>query len=332
MVHREFVGLGMGRLALLLIAVTCPALQAQPLNVMNNSPVSALYGIPVHRDALQLPAGHWALDIQGGISNHFTDANRGGESVSFDGETTRLDMRIRYGLSERWELQVDIPWLQHRGGQLDELVEDWHKLFGLPGGGRSAAEQDQLHFLFEDGNGGRRNLRRSVKGMGEPSLTLSYQAWSEGGRQLSIAAGVRMGSGKQEDWLGSGETDYSLGLRFSDRDTLADYDMSWHLQGGVLRLGDSSLLPMGPESATWYASSSLDWRVNGTFTLVAQTDSHGRLYDSDLPQLGKPTFQLSLGAHWQASERWRMQLGFSEDLAVDRSPDISFFAGLSYRP
>lgn len=323
--------LGCWGVGLLLTATGSTAL-TQPLHVVNNSPVTALYGLPGHREAGTLAAGQWAGDLQGTISNHFVDAGRRGESLFFDGETMRLDLRLRYAVTDRIELQLDLPWLRHEGGRLDNLIEEWHNVFGLPNGDRGSVPEDQLQFRYADVAGRQRVLGRATSGMGEPSVAVSYQAWSESGKALSVHLGAKVAGGDRRQWLSSGATDVFIGFRFTDESSFAEQGFAWHAQAGWLRLGQSSLLPVEPESGAWYLSASLDWAVNEDWKLVVQTDSHGGLYDSELRPLGKPTLQLSLGTHWRMSKNWRLQLGFSEDLAVDTSPDISFFSGLTYTP
>ena len=134
----------------LLLVTACSSVVSQPLQVVNNNPVTALYGVPGHREAAPLTAGQWGMDLQGTVSNHFADASRGGTSVSFDGESTRIDLRLRYALSDRLELQVDLPWLRHQGGRLDGLIEDWHDVFGLPNGDRDTVDEDQLLYRYSN--------------------------------------------------------------------------------------------------------------------------------------------------------------------------------------
>ena len=41
-----------------------------------------------------------------------------------------------------------------------------------------------------------------------------------------------------------------------------------------------------------------------------------------------PSLQLTLGAVRRLRGRWRMQMGFTEDAAVNTAPDITFFLGI----
>ena len=59
------------------------------------------------------------------------------EYLNLDGETLRFALELRYGLAENWDLQLEVPWLEHSGGNLDRLIDDWHDLWGMSDGGRS---------------------------------------------------------------------------------------------------------------------------------------------------------------------------------------------------
>jgi hypothetical protein len=70
-------------------------------------------------------------------------------------------------------------------------------------------------------------------------------------------------------------------------------------------------------------------RVLGSdWSLRAQLDGQsGRVGGSDLRFLG-PSLQLTLGAVRRLGARWRLQMGFAEDVAVNTAPDITFFLGI----
>jgi hypothetical protein len=48
---------------------------------------------------------------------------------------------------------------------------------------------------------------------------------------------------------------------------------------------------------------------------------------TDLRFLG-PSAQFTVGAVRQLAHRWRIQMGFAEDAAVNTAPDITFFLGI----
>ena len=63
----------------------------------------------------------------------------------FDGEVTRSEISMRYGLSGSTDLGLVLTWQGYGGGFLDSLIEDFHKL-GFEQTGRNAITRDQLTF------------------------------------------------------------------------------------------------------------------------------------------------------------------------------------------
>jgi hypothetical protein len=68
--------------------------------------------------------------------------------------------------------------------------------------------------------------------------------------------------------------------------------------------------------------------LGSSWSLRAQLDGEtARVTGTDTRFLG-PSLQLSLGAEYRLRKRWRIQMGFSEDIAVNTAPDITFFLGI----
>jgi hypothetical protein len=62
-------------------------------------------------------------------------------------------------------------------------------------------------------------------------------------------------------------------------------------------------------------------------SLKAQIDAHTAVYDSDLDYLSDAVV-LTVGGDYLFQSGWRLDLGVSEDLAVEHSPDVVFVAGI----
>ncbi|HKQ31266.1 MAG TPA: DUF3187 family protein, partial [Burkholderiales bacterium] len=58
-----------------------------------------------------------------------------------------------------------------------------------------------------------------------------------------------------------------------------------------------------------------------------QLDAHTSAYDSNLDFLGDAVV-LTVGGDYRFSSGWRLDLGVSEDIAVEHSPDVVFVIGV----
>jgi hypothetical protein len=68
--------------------------------------------------------------------------------------------------------------------------------------------------------------------------------------------------------------------------------------------------------------------LSAVWSLRVQLDGQTRrVTGTDLRFLG-PSAQFTIGAVRQLAHRWRLQMGFAEDAAVNTAPDITFFLGI----
>ena len=270
---------------------------AEPLYVRNMSPVAGLLGIPAQRSAVTQPRGAVTVALHGALASHYVDDRKDTEALRLDGETGRLALEVRYGLAERWDLQLERPWWRHSGGSLDSLIDSWHELWGMSDGGRSNSPNDlldyryampRLQFALDD----------DTSGLGDASLSLSYALTRGEGMASSLALGYKFASGEEEDFLGSGAADAWLALRFSS-DSMGSIPLGWHARAGYLRAGSSDLMGDRQERDLWFAGAALDWMFAARWSLLLQLDAHAAPLDSELTALGDPAVMLAKGVRWR---------------------------------
>ena len=92
--------------------------------------------------------------------------------------------------------------------------------------------------------------------------------------------------------------------------------------------GDSRLA-RATDTRVPFAGVSLALRLSGSLVLLGQLDAHANPYTA--PALDDPAVALwgTLGVRWLPTRRWRLEGAFSEDLAVDSAPDITFILSVS---
>ena len=90
------------------------------------------------------------------------------------------------------------------------------------------------------------------------------------------------------------------------------------------------ILPKYQRDFAGFAGISSSFAYNKTFALVAQVDAHTALYrDSALVQTGSYSAALSFGGSFRLDGDWRLNVGLTEDLHVNASPDIGFHLEVS---
>ncbi|MCB1841889.1 MAG: DUF3187 family protein [Halioglobus sp.] len=299
---------------------------SEPLYVKNLSPVAGLFGLPSQRSALTTPVGTLSAALHGSIASHYINDSNPGELINLDGETRRVALELRYGVAENWDLQLELPWLDHSGGDLDELIDDWHDLWGMADGGRSDIPRDLLDYRYATPQGGIA-LQDDASGVGDISLSLSHAFYREDGATASVALGYKSGTGDEQDFTGSGSDDVFVALRFS-AEHLSDLPLVWHAQAGYLRAGRADSLAEFQQRDLWFAGLGMHWRFARRWSAIVQVDSHAAPLDSDLTATGDTAFLLAVGARWQFAEHWQLDLSVVEDIGVETAPDVVFQASI----
>jgi hypothetical protein len=103
---------------------------AVPFSISNQNPLVQIYGLPAAEEALLTPLGRTTARLSIDVANHFMNANTTGERLYLDGESYRGNLALRYGLSERAEIGLDLPYLISRW--LLMFHENFHETVAIP--------------------------------------------------------------------------------------------------------------------------------------------------------------------------------------------------------
>lgn len=241
-----------------------------------------------------------------------------------DGEHRTLALELRAGLGAGLEAGVRLPLLWRGGGFLDGVIDWFHGLTGLPGGGREFFFEDQLRvegrlesgrlLLWSGGTG---------TGMGDVELALKRRLAGGPGAGWSAAVAARASLPTGSDGFG-GE-----GVAVGGQLLVAR------------RLGSSADVYVGAGATHWgrgerdgldYARDrahgfvALEWRPFRRWSLLAQVDATSRLVRHLRAYPGRQGY-LRIGARWQIGDRWILEGGFTEGL-VDQHITTDFGVGV----
>jgi hypothetical protein len=265
-----------------------------PFATANRSPLLLPVGLPDARSASLLPNGATRLRSTVEVANtslYEPSLCDQGCSLALDGETTRLAIAVERGFGDHWEASLTVPSLRHGGGFLDEAIEGWHDVFGLPNGDRENYPQDRIRFRFRLNDGGVA-ISDSVSGIGDLQLGLARRL----GERFAVRTQVEVPTGEAEDLTGSGGTDVAVSLHFSSKGNggaaSAASRLYSHLSAGVVLREDGDLLPAIQERWLYFGSATVGWRMSERWDLKAQVDAHSGAWESPREALGEPSAQL----------------------------------------
>ncbi len=308
------------------------ALEIAPFDSTNQSPLAGIYGLPGSGNFLLLTPGRTEAGISVALSSNYAVNDSLHERIILDGETTRLVFAARHALFPRLEMGVRIPYIIQGGGFLDGFIEGYHSTFGFPQGGRDQAPRNRLLYRYSKDGVVRMLMDASGAGIGDVMLTSSFQLYQkrdENRQGVTLNAGLKLPTGDSDRLRGSGGTDLSLWM--TGGADLGHAAGKWTSYGsaGMLFLTEGDVLPDQQKKWVGFGSLGLGWIPRPWLAFKVQADAHTPFFsDSDLKEIAANALQFVVGGTIGFSEKTTLDIGVSEDLAVNTSPDVVFYLNL----
>jgi len=309
-------------LVLLCLCNLAAAADEQPADAFplrSHNPFLQIFGLP----AFQTAALGSDINLSYDITNDADDKIRTDETLIIDGESQVVALALRRQIGERFELRLDVPWVHHSGGFLDDAIKDWHSVLGLSNSARAGPE-NRLQHLYEVDGTTLYSLTSSTSGIGDVQVSTAYALPS-----VTLRAGVKLPTGDPDKLTGSGAADLSLGAYLSRRTLLFDRELGYSGFVGVLLLGDGKVLPDQQRNTVPYAGLALRWQVSQRLALGTQWYLQGSYYDISIDEIGGSTMQLGVGADYRL-ERSLLRLAIAEDIAAGAAPDFALHLSIQF--
>lgn len=316
-------------LGTLACTVTVQAQNIAPIVISNYNPFIAVHGLPQIGSAANLEKGANRVAVMYDLSSYYVNLRRTDESVILDGETQRTTFVYQLGLSERLQVGVFIPYVNHSGGSLDSFINDWHDFFGLPGGGRETAENDQLRFYYEHDGITQFDKTSSSSGIADVRLEAAWQLNKNASKASAMAASIKIPSGDSDEFHGSGAVDIALWYKQQQQERFFGLKGGMYYSVGALYLGNGDILAQQVNSFVAFGGLGAGVYLAQGWLFLTQLDINTPFYDSsEVAPIGEYAVQLTLGGAIDLSKNARLHLGVAEDLVVDASPDVTFHLDL----
>jgi uncharacterized protein DUF3187 len=309
--------------ALALLLISAPA-AADPFPARDLNPLLAGFGLPAALPA-RVSGEPWTFAMDLNWASVSLVQRAGSEQLIVDAETREARMTIGRSWSSGFAAQVQIPYRYTGGGVLDDAIDGWHELFGLPQGTRALSPKDRVRIAYANGNDVRFDVQSSQAGLGDISLDFGRSLASSASTAAAAWLSIKLPSGDADRFTGSGATDVSLAIAAEHR---LGESLSAFGQAGVAWLGEGERLADRQRDFGWSALAGIGWQVSRGWELKAQFDAHSAVFDAaDLDFLGE-ALVLTVGGDYRFVSGWQLDLALSEDIVVESASDVVFVIGL----
>ena len=312
--------------------------EVTPLPSRNLNPYILIFGMPPMESGWLAPAGEHKVDILFDFANNSIANNKSPESIPLDGETYRLSVIWRRGITDTFEIGVEIPYITHSSGVMDELIEGWHNLLRLSNNDRDDTPSNSLDYRYQWDGTTLMGFTTGNSGIGDIRVFASKTVINSTKRQIKASFSLKLPTGGEEFLRGSGDSDGALTLSGNDSTLLSHWKLDTYGQLGVLLIGQSTGNDLNLRS-TLRRDAALFGGIGvsrGGYSLFnyaveykAQLQFHTPIYRNTLDQMNAFTSMLNVGGTIHTSDKSSIDLSIGEDLYTDTMPDFSFT--LAYR-
>lgn len=291
----------------------------------DNGPLTGLFGLPESTEngtTISQSEFEWVTSLI--TASHNINDVSGVERLRADGETTRFALTLGYGLADNFDISIEVPYLWHQSGNLDSLIDEWHDVFGFPGGSRRAREHDRLEFSYTDLPSTLVRLTDNTHGIGDIRLMAGWQLSETENHRTALRLGIKLPTGDSDDFLGSGGTDLSFGIAGDVNELWDSARISGFYRANITYLGEPDVLVDRYNDLVGQLSFGLSYGILSNMDLTVQSRLRSAVYDSEIESLGRTSMSLNFGARIRVGDRYQFMIAVGEDIIPGTVPDVSF--------
>lgn len=311
-----------------------------PLPVRDNEPVNSLFLLPVPLQASVLAPKKQVFDFQFDAPNNFLILPSGGYYTDF--EDQRFTFAYTRGIGQNGELSLRVPYVARNGGLFDGLINGWHGLFNIYGGGRGDFENDQFRFDLRDGQTGTILSQRTSGTSGLGDIVLEYRraltpsnpgfddkTGAPDPRRIAVStrALLKFPTGSAKNLLGSGGADFGLGFAVSARPFRrvafhGNLTSVWH--------GKTDIDGLRNRSTSVHSLVAVEWLLDGRTSFLTQIDDNPAPHQTGVEYADRERRMFTFGFWRQINPRQNLYLSLGENdfgWAARMAPDLQISAG-----
>jgi hypothetical protein len=308
---------------LLLPFFSARASEIRAFHNINQLPFKQIFGLPSLDNCPLTEVGQLRATLISNISNTFDNSTGTNDTIETDVETLRTSLTVSYAVRDNWQLGIEVPYVRHSSGFLDDFIYDWHDFFSIEQNGRTKYSSDQIRINYFSTNGASFTLSESSGDIGDIRINSTYTLpWEN--RSLIFSTELKLPTGDFDKLTGSGGLDISAGLTVNDSYSLEKFNIT--VFGGLagVYLGDiESDLAVNQNNFVLAGRAGIGWQASRLIQLKLQVDGQTPLYDSDIKEMGDPALQLVMGTSFTFSDEAYIDISIAEDINTSTAADVA---------
>lgn len=309
-----------------IVSATTAQADFSPFQTRDQNPFNLIHGQPLPINAKTAAAGELRWRSSLAVTNTLNSQQLADESIYLDVESYRLNLGLQYGLNENWAVNFDLPLIHKGAGFLDSVINSWHKLFNLPQASRPTVENDQYRIQRTLNGSTLTDLQSADTGIGDLQLGLGHTLYVSQQSRLSVWAGLKLPTGNPGSLNSNGAIDASIWLAANKQP--AEH---WRLNTNVGLVlpavyvtGHESPYNTDLEQQVFFGHIMLAWQAMDWLDLKIQLQGHTAYYNNSNLRLLGSTYLATFGGSLHLNSCNSLDIGVSEDIKVEASPDVSF--------
>ncbi|MBU1852781.1 MAG: DUF3187 family protein [Candidatus Omnitrophica bacterium] len=312
--------------------------QRGPISIRNQMPLYLFYLQMVPDKADVTKRNRFTINADYTVSNITVSAFTPVTSlyeIEIDMEVSRVTLDFRYGLYDNLEIGLEVPYLDLSRGYLDNPIEAFEDGTGARTP-RSRERQGSYNFEYTFRYNYKYYIRQteSTEGLGDIVLNAKYQLLKEGRfwPNISMRSAIKFPTAEKDDFLGSGEVDYGVGLLIDK----GFFGRLFIYTGGNIAFIEkpSFFSEIGIDKEILSFLLALEFFVTERFSLVTQVTGNTTPYPySNTNPLDNKAYDMGVGFNYTWKEKSNISWRFAvfENISAASSPDVSLKTGLSWK-
>ncbi len=312
-------------------AAVCPAAPHQgPLEVINQFPPHMIFLTPRPHSPQLLGKNGFEGAVAVDYFSIYANAAASSQRILMDMEATVVDFRLAYGLSDRCDFFLRVPWVSMNGGFLDEPLEIFHDTFGLPNYGKEKSPDNAFTYVMrKDGQSWFDSQEGGVH-LTDLTMALKINLFSSKisfPMDASLTYEIKAPSGDAAYGFGSGAWDH--GLFFPIKYAFKRLDT--YLMPGYVWVAAPQFETVDiPVKDIFSMFIGVQYPYSPRTHLIAQVNAYTSPFrHTGIEKLDAPSVELSLGLKRALTSQVGVEFAFCEDLTRG-APDFNLHFRLNF--